>query len=103
MAETNAVRPGEEIDVVRLAAFLSSELGLDTDEIVVEQFPAGSSNLTYLVLVGRTEYVLRRPPFVYTVQSALDMHKWDTKTIGGERSSKCAIHVAYDHHGIRSA
>ncbi|HQZ96969.1 MAG TPA: phosphotransferase family protein [Pyrinomonadaceae bacterium] len=75
MAETNAVRPGEEIDVVRLAAFLSSELGLDTDEIDVEQFPAGSSNLTYLVRVGRTEYVLRRPPFGNTVKSAHDMHR----------------------------
>ena len=54
MAETNAVRPGEEIDVERLAAFLSSELGIDTAEIDVEQFPAGSSNLTYLVRLGRT-------------------------------------------------
>ncbi len=53
MAETNAVRPGEEIDVGLLAAFLTSELDLTTDEIDVEQFPAGSSNLTYLIRVGR--------------------------------------------------
>lgn len=75
MAETNAVRPGEEIDVASLAAFLSSELRLDTAEINVEQFPAGSSNLTYLVHVGGTEYVLRRPPFGNTVKSAHDMHR----------------------------
>ena len=54
MAETNSVRTGEEIAVERLAAFLSSELDLDTAEIDVEQFPAGSSNLTYLVTLGRT-------------------------------------------------
>ena len=74
MAETNAVRPGEEIDVERLAAFLSSELGLDTAEIDVEQFPAGSSNLTYLITdAGGREYVLRRPPFGNRVASAHDM------------------------------
>ncbi|MEQ1603363.1 MAG: phosphotransferase family protein [Pyrinomonadaceae bacterium] len=98
MAETNAVRPGEEIDVERLAAFLSSELGVDTAEIDVEQFPAGSSNLTYLVRLRENhlrqrvvtaldtkppayaggsplEYVLRRPPFGNTVKSAHDMHR----------------------------
>ena len=45
MAETEPVRPGEEIDVERLGAFLSKELDLDEGEIEVEQFPAGSSNL----------------------------------------------------------
>lgn len=95
MAETREIRPGEEIDVERLAAFLASELGIDTAEIDVEQFPAGSSNLTYLVRLGRkldtgsapsaaaggaigqghTEYVLRRPPFGNTVKTAHDMHR----------------------------
>lgn len=75
MAETSAVRPGEEIDIGRLSAFLSEELGLPTGEIEVEQFPAGSSNLTYLVRLGRVEYVLRRPPFGNTVKSAHDMQR----------------------------
>ncbi len=75
MAETESVRPGEEIDAERLDAFLTSELGLDANKIDIEQFPAGSSNLTYLVRVGRTEYVLRRPPFGNTVKSAHDMHR----------------------------
>ncbi|MBP7475131.1 MAG: phosphotransferase family protein [Pyrinomonadaceae bacterium] len=95
MAETSAVRPGEEIDVERLSAFLGEELDLPTGEIGVEQFPAGSSNLTYLVRLGRAtcesprvskgdtltaatdarEYVLRRPPFGNTVKSAHDMQR----------------------------
>lgn len=75
MAETSAVRPGEEIDIERLSAFLADQLDLPVGEIEVEQFPAGSSNLTYLVRLGRVEYVLRRPPFGNTVKSAHDMQR----------------------------
>ena len=95
MAETRAVRPGEEIDIERLSAFLRQELDLSNGEIEVEQFPAGSSNLTYLVRLGRgtcesprvskgdtlnaatdtREFVLRRPPFGNTVKSAHDMQR----------------------------
>lgn len=73
MEETRPVRPGEEIDVERLSAFLSKELDLADGEIDVEQFPAGSSNLTYLIRLGSAEYVLRRPPFGNTVKTAHDM------------------------------
>ena len=73
MTETAAVRPGEEIDVVRLREYMSGRLRDNDGEIEVEQFPAGSSNLTYLVRLGRAEYVLRRPPFGNTVKSAHDM------------------------------
>ena len=75
MAETGPVRPGEEIDVARLSEYLSSELGVDGGEIDVEQFPGGSSNLTYLIHLGRNEFVLRRPPFGNTVKSAHDMQR----------------------------
>lgn len=75
MAETRPIRAGEEIDVARLSAFLSETVGLSADEIEVEQFPGGSSNLTYLVRLGRNEYVLRRPPFGNTVRSAHDMQR----------------------------
>ncbi|MFM9903186.1 MAG: phosphotransferase family protein [Pyrinomonadaceae bacterium] len=75
MAETKPVRPGEEIDTTRLGAFLSKQLDLSGEEIEVEQFPAGSSNLTYLIRLGRVEYVLRRPPFGNTVKSAHDMQR----------------------------
>ncbi len=73
MRETQPVRIGEEIDIDSLRDYLRTEMGLGGDEIEVEQFPAGSSNLTYLVRVGGGEYVLRRPPFGNTVKTAHDM------------------------------
>jgi len=73
IAETKLARPGEEIDTERLLSFLGQKLGNSAAEIEVEQFPAGSSNLTYLIRLGHFEYVLRRPPFGNTVKSAHDM------------------------------
>ncbi|HRI04323.1 MAG TPA: phosphotransferase family protein [Pyrinomonadaceae bacterium] len=75
MAETTQVRPGEELDIERLKEYLSSQGIGDETDIRVEQFPAGSSNLTYLVHLGDTEYVLRRPPFGNTVKTAHDMDR----------------------------
>ena len=43
--------------------------------MIVEQFPGGHSNLTYLVHHGDREYVLRRPPFGSKVKSAHDMSR----------------------------
>ncbi|MGZ6143769.1 MAG: phosphotransferase family protein, partial [Myxococcales bacterium] len=62
-----AVRPGEELDPAKLAAFLG------VASVSVEQFPKGHSNLTYLVKAGERELVLRRPPFGSRVKSAHDM------------------------------
>ena len=73
MQESREMRTGEEIDVERLGAYLRDELDLIVSDLAVEQFPAGSSNLTYLVHAGNNEYVLRRPPFGNTVKSAHDM------------------------------
>ncbi|HVF47364.1 MAG TPA: phosphotransferase family protein [Pyrinomonadaceae bacterium] len=82
MGETVAVRPGEEIDADRLKAFLGKTLS--DASIEIEQFPGGSSNLTYLVRMTSgsgslgthaDEYVLRRPPFGNTVKSAHDMRR----------------------------
>ena len=75
MIETTAARKGEELNSERLRSFLGSRLGFKTDEIEILQFPAGSSNLTYLVKVGEDEYVLRRPPFGNTVKTAHDMRR----------------------------
>ena len=75
MIETKPVRPGEELNTEGLSAFLASELPHICGGIAVEQFPAGSSNLTYLVRVGDAEYVLRRPPFGNKVKSAHDMSR----------------------------
>ncbi len=73
MAETTQVRPGEELDIERLKEHLASRGIGDETDIRVEQFPAGSSNLTYLIHLGDMEYVLRRPPFGNTVKTAHDM------------------------------
>ncbi len=75
MGETDHVRQVEEIDLAALGKYLQTNLAADIDTIEVEQFPAGSSNLTYLVRVGNAEYVLRRPPFGNTVRSAHDMDR----------------------------
>ena len=75
MKDTTEVRPGEDLDKETLSAFLRENLGVKSDEIIIEQFPAGSSNLTYLVVIGAEEYVLRRPPFGNQVKSAHDMSR----------------------------
>ncbi len=73
--DTKPIRPGEELNIENLQAFLLEILDVGTDKIEILQFPAGSSNLTYLVKIGDEEYVLRRPPFGNTVKSAHDMSR----------------------------
>ena len=75
MEETKAVRKGEEIDIDSLRTYLKGQPNLPDGEIDVAQFPAGSSNLTYLIRLGQEEFVLRRPPFGNTVKSAHDMQR----------------------------
>ena len=75
MTEIQPVRAGEELNADALSRFLTERFGHSFDQIEIEQFPAGSSNLTYLIRVDRDEYVLRRPPFGNTVRSAHDMHR----------------------------
>ncbi|MDY7093308.1 MAG: phosphotransferase family protein [Acidobacteriota bacterium] len=74
------VRDGEELDLDRLAEYLRRHLPGGTKvaegderELVVEQFPSGFSNLTYLLRLGEQDLVLRRPPFGNRVKSAHDM------------------------------
>lgn len=72
ITETTQIRQGEELDTGRLTDWLGERLETG-GKIAIEQFPAGASNLTYLVTVGESEYVLRRPPFGNTVKTAHDM------------------------------
>ncbi len=67
------VRAGEELDVAKLSAYLCETLGESCDDLSVEQFPGGHSNLTYLLTVAGRELVLRRPPFGSQVKRAHDM------------------------------
>jgi aminoglycoside phosphotransferase (APT) family kinase protein len=75
MGETTDIRRGEELNIQNLSEYLSSKLSETSGKILVEQFPAGSSNLTYLIKIGGDEYVLRRPPFGNRVKSAHDMSR----------------------------
>jgi len=80
------IRPGEELDTGKLAAYLAQQFG--SGEVSVSQFPGGHSNLTYLVRHGDREYVLRRPPFGSKVKSAHDM--------GREYTVLSKLSVVYD-------
>ncbi len=68
-----AVRAGEELEAGPLAAYLRAHLPALSGTLVVEQFPRGFSNLTYLIRVGARQLVLRRPPFGASVKTAHDM------------------------------
>ncbi len=74
-SEPTRVREGEEIDERSLLDFIRSRLPDRNSGIQVSQFPAGSSNLTYLIKTDADEFVLRRPPFGNTVKTAHDMRR----------------------------
>jgi aminoglycoside phosphotransferase (APT) family kinase protein len=67
------IRPGEELDVPKLEAFLRSSFPNEAPVLIVKQFPSGHSNLTYSIQLGDRQMVLRRPPFGSKVKSAHDM------------------------------
>ncbi len=74
--EVDEVRPGEQLDWSRIEAHLRGHLPDELDlhgELEVLQFPNGSANLTYLLRIGSTELVLRRPPFGTLAPGAHDM------------------------------
>lgn len=68
-----SIRPGEELDLSKLEAYLRPHFPGETDTFFVQQFPSGHSNLTYSVQLGDRRLVLRRPPFGSRVKSAHDM------------------------------
>lgn len=73
--DATAPRAGEELNEKALEDFLRVRLPTPFNDMEVLQFPAGSSNLTYLIRLGSTQYVLRRPPFGNTVRTAHDMKR----------------------------
>ena len=72
---SSSVRPGEELPIEQLHEYLSAHLPDLTAPLVVEQFPAGFSNLTYLLRSGDRELVLRRPPVGAKIKTAHDMSR----------------------------
>jgi len=67
------VRQGEELDLKMIEKVVKDSIPGLSGELMVEQFPSGYSNLTYLIKVGDTELVLRRPPFGRKAKTAHDM------------------------------
>ena len=82
-----AVRAGEELDPARLGPFLRGHFPGASGDLLIEQYPSGHSNLTYLVRSGGREFVLRRPPFGSQVKTAHDM--------GREYRVLSKLHSAY--------
>lgn len=71
---TIPVREGEEFDCEKVERFLRENLtDLGPEPLEVSQFPAGASNLTYLIRIGDWEAVLRRPPLGPVPPKAHDM------------------------------
>jgi aminoglycoside phosphotransferase (APT) family kinase protein len=56
------MRPGLEIDVARLEAYLSTHVPSFNGPLTVRQFKGGQSNPTYLLVTPSHRYVLRRKP-----------------------------------------
>jgi aminoglycoside phosphotransferase (APT) family kinase protein len=71
--DSTPIRPGEELDIQTLSAYLVGKVPGAEDGVKLEQFPGGHSNLTYLLRAGRREYVLRRPPLGPVAPKAHDM------------------------------
>ncbi|CEG24161.1 Phosphotransferase enzyme family protein [Planococcus massiliensis] len=70
------VRPGEELNRVKLLDFLRLHIdGLPEGELEIRQFGAGHSNLTYDLSIGNWEAVLRRPPLGPVAPKAHDMER----------------------------
>ena len=73
--KSTSVRKGEELDQAALEQYLLNHLPNAEGELVIEQFPGGFSNLTYLIRLGEQQLVLRRPPFGAKIKSAHDMSR----------------------------
>lgn len=67
------VRDGESLDVDAVDGWLKTQVDGLEGEPQVLQFPAGASNLTYLLEYPNRPLILRRPPFGTRAKGAHDM------------------------------
>lgn len=72
IGDTAATRAGEELPRDALVVWLAGRIPA-ADTLTIEQFPAGHSNLTYLLRTAGGEFVLRRPPLGPVAPKAHDM------------------------------
>ncbi len=76
MSQTIPVRKGEELNLGVIKQYLETHIeNLPNGDLKVQQFPAGKSNLTYVIQCGNWEGVLRRPPFGPLPPKAHDMER----------------------------
>ncbi len=76
--ETISIRAGEAFDFSLVEHYARTHISACREEpgtLQVRQFPAGASNLTYLLQLGSWEGVLRRPPFGPVPPKAHDMQR----------------------------
>ncbi len=73
MDETRPVPAEEALDTAHLIAWLGEHLGLEEGEVRLARFSGGHANLTYLLVVGGQELVIRRPPLGPVAPGAHDM------------------------------
>jgi len=59
---TGDIRAGQEIDPIRLAAWMADNVEGFAGPLAIEQFKGGQSNPTYKLITPRQNYVLRRKP-----------------------------------------
>ena len=73
---TISIRNGENFNQEALRNYLYEHVeDFPNQELVVEQFPTGVSNLTYLIKSGEWEAVMRRPPSGPLPPKAHDMQR----------------------------
>jgi aminoglycoside phosphotransferase (APT) family kinase protein len=74
--DTIDVCSGESFDIARVERYVRAHIpDLPQEPLQVRQFPAGASNLAYLLRIGTWEGVLRRPPFGPVEPRAHDMER----------------------------
>ena len=71
--DTIPMRPDEQLDSAKVAAFLRGKLPGSDHPLSLSQFGGGKANLTYLLDFGQHQYVLRRPPLGPVPPGAHDM------------------------------
>ena len=70
-----AVRESDQLDWAAIGGWLREALPALSGPLNVLQFPHGRANLTYLIEMGGTRMVLRRPPFGTVAPGAHDMRR----------------------------
>lgn len=75
-SDTIPIRQGEELDTSAIEHYLRKQMhNLPEDNLTIEQFSFGKSNLTYQLQMGEWEAVLRRPPLGPVAPKAHDMER----------------------------